>query len=62
MEECLELASASPRFTTLPIGISSATAFILAAIGIYGAIAYSLAQRTLELGIRLALGAERQSR
>ncbi len=60
MEERIDLASASPRFTMLLIGIFSGTAFVLAVVGIYGVIAYSVAQRTQELGIRIALGAERR--
>jgi putative ABC transport system permease protein len=60
MEERMEEASASPRFTMLLIGVFSVTAFILAVVGIYGVIAYSVAQRTQELGIRIALGAERR--
>jgi putative ABC transport system permease protein len=60
MEERLELASAPPKFTMLLIGVFSATAFILAVVGIYGVIAYSVAQRTQELGIRIALGAEKR--
>jgi predicted permease len=60
MSDVVSAAAGQPRFTTLVMSFFAGVAFFLGALGLYGILAYSVEQRIREIGVRVALGADKR--